>query len=186
MLRHTSSVLFSPKPGLTAAHEGEREATTHVALSFRSQGGLATPAANPRFDQPVLRRAFPEWEPPKCHVDLRHLLARLGHDGGLKRIECRLPMLGLARPAHLDGVDGWGAGWLYRRGRDGDRDAMRAFAEYNLYDAINLRTLMAYAFNEMVEVATADAPALRVATRTLHVPMRGDVLYDMSKLLLLI
>ena len=42
------------------------------------------------FDVPILRRAFPEWTPPGCHVDLRHVLARLGQHGGLKSIERRL------------------------------------------------------------------------------------------------
>jgi uncharacterized protein len=138
------------------------------------------------FDVPVLRRAFPDWSPPVCHIDLRHVLARLGHDGGLKSIERRLPLLGLARPAHLDGIDGWDACWLYRRGRAGDSEAMRRFAEYNLYDAVNLRTLMAYAFNEMIEAETADAPAVRAMTKTVTVPRRGDLLYDVSKILLAI
>jgi uncharacterized protein YprB with RNaseH-like and TPR domain len=136
------------------------------------------------FDVPILRRAFPEWQPPACHVDLRHVLARLGHAGGLKSIERRLVMLNLARPPHLAGIDGWDASWLYRRGRDGDRPAMRRFAEYNLYDAINLRTLMAYAYNRMVEGETIDAPAVRAHARTVAVPERGDVLYDVSKILL--
>ena len=35
------------------------------------------------FDVPVLRRAVPGWRPPRAHVDLRHLWARLGHAGGL-------------------------------------------------------------------------------------------------------
>lgn len=136
------------------------------------------------FDVPVLRRAFPTWEPPACHVDLRHVLSRLGQGGGLKAIERRLPTLHLRRPAHLDGIGGWDACWLFRRGREGDREAMRRFAEYNLYDAINLRTLMAYAYNEMIERETINAPAVRAAARTVGVPERGDLLYDVSKLLL--
>jgi len=136
------------------------------------------------FDVPILRRAFPAWEPPRCHVDLRHVLERLGQSGGLKAIERRLHDLGLRRPAHLDGIDGWDACWLFRRGRDGDRDALRVFAEYNLFDAINLRTLMAWAYNELVAVETAEAPALRGAARTVAVPGRGDALYDVSKILL--
>ena len=135
------------------------------------------------FDVPVLRAAFPDWEPPACHIDLRHVLARLGHEGGLKAIERRLAMLHLRRPAHLDGIDGWNACTLYRRGRDGDREAMRRFAEYNLYDAINLRTLMAYAYNERVELETGDVRAMREQVRRVAVPGRGDVLYDVSKLL---
>lgn len=136
------------------------------------------------FDVPILRRAFPDWTPPACHVDLRHVLARLGHSGGLKAIERRLSPLGLARPAHLAGLDGFDAGWLFRRGRDGDREALCRFAEYNLYDAINLRTLMAFAYNAMLEGETATAPAVRAAARTVDVPGRGDVLYDVSKILL--
>jgi hypothetical protein len=136
------------------------------------------------FDVPILRRAFPEWEPPGCHVDLRHVLARLGQHGGLKAIERRLESLSLQRPAHLAGLGGWDTGWLYRRGRDGDRAALRRFAEYNLYDVINLRTLMAWAYNEMVEATTAGAPALRASATTVPVPGRGDVLYDISKILL--
>jgi uncharacterized protein len=136
------------------------------------------------FDVPILRRAFPEWQPPRCHVDLRHVLARLGLHGGLKLIERRLAALSLARPAHLSRLSGWDTGWLYRRGRDGDRAALRLFAEYNLYDAINLRTLMAYAYNALVEREATEAPALRAVTHTVPVPERGDVLYDVSKILL--
>lgn len=136
------------------------------------------------FDVPILRRAFPEWEPPVAHIDLRHVLGRLGHEGGLKAIERRLTALHLSRPAHLAGLDGGDTGWLFRRGRDGDRDALRRFAEYNLYDAINLRTLAAYAYNELVEAQAARTPAVRASAGFVPVPGRGDVLYDVSKILL--
>jgi uncharacterized protein YprB with RNaseH-like and TPR domain len=134
------------------------------------------------FDVPILRQAFPDWRPPVCHVDLRHALARLGHDGGLKRIERRLAGLRLARPDHLAGINGWDAAWLWRRGRDGDRAALRIFAEYNLYDAVNLRTLMAYAYNQLAD--QIDVPSVRDASPRLPVPGRGDVLYDVSKILM--
>jgi uncharacterized protein YprB with RNaseH-like and TPR domain len=136
------------------------------------------------FDLPILRRAFPDWQPPPGHIDLRHVLRRLGHAGGLKTIERRLPLLHLARPAHLDGLAGGDAGWLFLRGRDGDRSALLRFAEYNLYDVINLRTLMAYAYNSSVEACVARAPALRAHAPRVSVPGRGDVLYDVSKILL--
>ena len=134
------------------------------------------------FDVPILRSAFPEWRPPACHIDLRHLFPRLGLEGGLKSIERRLPCLHLRRPAHLDGLDGWGASSLFRRGRDGDRQALRTFAEYNLYDAVNLRTLMAWAYNRMVERELEEFPSLEA--EPVAVPERGDVLYDVSKILL--
>jgi uncharacterized protein YprB with RNaseH-like and TPR domain len=134
------------------------------------------------FDVPILRRAFPDWRPPVCHVDLRHVLRRLGHGGGLKSIERSLTRLRLARPDHLVGMGGWDASWLWRRGRDGDRAALRLFAEYNLYDVVNLRTLMAYAYNALVDVV--DVPTVRTLAPRLHVPERGDLLYDISRILL--
>lgn len=136
------------------------------------------------FDVPILCRAFPHWTPPRCHVDLRHVLARAGHDGGLKAIERSLHELHLARPAHLAGVDGWDAGWLWRRGRGrhGDRQALRLFAEYNLHDVIHLRTLIAYAYNALTD--RIDQPAVRARVHRIPVPARGDVLYDVSKILL--
>ncbi len=136
------------------------------------------------FDVPILRRAFPEWRPPVAHVDLRHVLGRLGHHGKLKQLELRLSALHLARPDHLDGLGGWDACRLFRSGRQGDRDALRRFAEYNLYDVINLRTLMAYAYNGLVDQLVLRAPALRAAAPHVRVPGRGDVLYDVSKILL--
>ena len=131
------------------------------------------------FDLPILSRAFPDWRPPACQLDLRHGLGRLGWQGGLKAIE---RSVGLRRPDHLDGIGGWDAGWLWRRGQQGDRAALRVFAEYNLYDVINLRTLAALAYNALVEGLAA--PAVRAAAPPLPVPARGDVLYDVSKILL--
>jgi uncharacterized protein YprB with RNaseH-like and TPR domain len=136
------------------------------------------------FDVPILRRAFPEWQPPAAHIDLRHVLRRLGQAGGLKAIERRLRALHLERPEHLQGLDGSNACWLFQRWRAGDRAALRLFAEYNLYDVIHLRTLAAYAYNQLSAAEAARAPALRARLQPLAVPGRGDVLYDVSKLLL--
>ncbi|HTV24960.1 MAG TPA: ribonuclease H-like domain-containing protein [Polyangiaceae bacterium] len=135
------------------------------------------------FDVPILRRAFPDWEPPRAHVDLRHVLGRLGHRGALKQLEERLG-LHLERPEHLRPLNDTGASALFRRGREGDREALRRFAEYNLYDAVGLRTLMAFAYNGRLEGLASRWPALRATTRPLAVPGRGDVLYDVSKILL--
>jgi len=126
------------------------------------------------FDVPILRRAFPGWRPPDAHVDLRHLWGRLGHKGGLKRLEAET---GVGRPVHLAGLGGWDAVLLWRRHLDGDRDALRRLAEYNLYDTVNLRTLMALGYNRLVERLAMPAEALPVS-------WRGDVLYDVSRALL--
>ena len=97
---------------------------------------------------PVLRRAFRAWRPPRAHVDLRHLWARLGHPGGLKLLE---NATGLRRPAHLAGLTGRDAVRLWRAHQAGEPGALRLFAEYNLLDAVNLRTLMGLGYNRMIE-----------------------------------
>jgi uncharacterized protein YprB with RNaseH-like and TPR domain len=126
------------------------------------------------FDLPVLERAFPGWRRPAAHVDLRPVLGWLGHRGGLKAIE---EALGLGRPDHLRGLDGSAAVWLWRHGARGNRQALRLFAEYNLYDTVNLRTLMAMAYNRLSAAHGIDRAQVPVRGR-------GDVLYDISKLLL--
>jgi uncharacterized protein YprB with RNaseH-like and TPR domain len=126
------------------------------------------------FDVPILERAFPGWRAPRAHVDLRHLWHRLGHRGGLKLLEHET---GVGRPDHLGGVDGMEAVRLWRRHRAGDRTALRRLAEYNLYDAVNLKALMTLGHNRMLE--RFELPGAPVATWE-----RGDVLYDVSKQLL--
>jgi len=126
------------------------------------------------FDLEVLRRAFPRFRPPRAHVDLRHLWGRLGYGGGLKLLERET---GLSRPPHLDGMSGGDAVRLWRAARDGDLAALRLLAEYNLYDAVDLRPLMDLGYNRIVERLRLPAPPLPVAER-------GDFRYDMTKILL--
>jgi hypothetical protein len=126
------------------------------------------------FDLPVLRRAFPGWRPPAAHVDLRPLWARLGHRGGLKALE---EACGRPRPPHLGGLRGRDAVRLWRRHLEGDAGALRLFAEYNLYDAVNLRTLLDLGYNRMIE-------RLRLPAPTVPVSERGDVLYDVTRIVL--
>ncbi len=126
------------------------------------------------FDVPVLRRAFPGWRPPRAHVDLCHLWRRLGHRGGLKLLEHET---GVGRPSHLHGVGGADAVRLWRAHERGDREALRLLVEYNLHDAVNLRTLMDLGYNRMIE-------RLRLPAAPVAVSERGDVRYDLTKLLL--
>jgi uncharacterized protein len=127
------------------------------------------------FDAPVLEDAFRGWKAPIAHVDLRHLFQRLGHAGGLKLLE---EETGVGRPEHLKGVDGRAAVRLWsRHEEDGDRAALLALAEYNLYDAVNLKALMAIGYNRMIE-------RLRLPASPVPRWERGDVLYDVTKLLL--
>lgn len=125
------------------------------------------------FDVPVLERAFRGFKAPLAHVDLCHLWRRLGHRGGLKLLETAE---GLRRPPAVAGLSGldavrlWG-GWLA-----GDAAALRLLAEYNLYDAVHLRTLADLGYNRMVERLRLPAPPVRVAEP-------GDFRYDVTRLL---
>jgi uncharacterized protein YprB with RNaseH-like and TPR domain len=100
------------------------------------------------FDVPRLEQAFPGWRAPRAHVDLRHLWARLGHVGGLKRLETAT---GVGRPTSLSGVGGLEAVQLWERHRAGESGALRRLAEYNLYDTVNLKPLMTLGYNRMLE-----------------------------------
>ncbi|HYD42014.1 MAG TPA: ribonuclease H-like domain-containing protein [Anaeromyxobacter sp.] len=125
------------------------------------------------FDVPALRRAFPGFRPPRAHVDLCHLWRRLGHVGGLKRLERDA---GVGRPPHLDGLGGRDVVRLWRAWEQGDADALRLLAEYNLHDAVNLRPLMDLGYNRVVE-------RLRLPAEPVPVAERGDFRYDMTKAL---
>jgi uncharacterized protein len=129
------------------------------------------------FDAPVLRDYFgaERFPTPEAHVDLRFVTKRLRMSGGLKEIE---DSLGVGRPPHLRGVNGWDAVLLWRAYRArGDVEALRFLVEYNLYDAFQLRTLMDVAYNRGADELNLDVPRLPVFDR-------GDVLYDVSKIIL--
>ncbi len=126
------------------------------------------------FDVPVLQRAFPGWRAPLAHVDLCHLWRRLGHAGGLKLLEHEE---GLRRPpavAHLTGLD---AIRLWAAWQAGDAAALRLLVEYNLYDAVHLRTLADRGYNRMLARLRLPAPPVRVVEP-------GELRYDVTKALL--
>lgn len=126
------------------------------------------------FDVPKLCKHFGQWQPPAAHLDLRHTWNKLGHWGGLKALEDEM---GIGRPLHIRDLDGSAACWLWRHWRLGDKTALVKLVEYNLYDAVNLRTLAAMAFNRMLD-------KYGFSDQSVAVSHRGDVLYDVSRILL--
>jgi uncharacterized protein len=127
------------------------------------------------YDIPVLKRHFGSFPSPVVHLDLRFLCRRVGLRGGLKEIE---EQLGLSRPPHLKGVNGWDAILLWRAFvEQTEIEALRFLVEYNLYDAINLRSLLELFYNRSVEALSCAAPRLAVFER-------GEVLYELSKLIM--
>ncbi|WP_434391287.1 ribonuclease H-like domain-containing protein [Melittangium boletus] len=129
------------------------------------------------FDVPVLRNYFGARFPtPQAHIDLRFVCRRLGMGGGLKEIEDKL---GLGRPPHMKGVNGWDAVLLWRAYlARGDVEALRFLVEYNLYDSFQLRSLMDAAYNRALDDLNLEDVA------RLPVFERGEVLYDVSRLIL--
>lgn len=128
------------------------------------------------FDVPVVRALFPDLEPPRVHLDLRFLARTARLKGGLKAIEDRL---GWSRPPHLKGVHGldamrlWNESAFNRRG-----DALRLLVEYNLYDAISLKGLLEWCLVEVGRLwGHPEGPVRGIFER-------GDVLYDVSRLVL--
>jgi len=101
------------------------------------------------FDLPFIRRSFPGISLPKGHIDLRFVMKRLGHEGGLKKIERDL---GIARSDEIEGVDGFEAVRLWRKYRRGDEKALETLIKYNNADIINLEPLMELAYDEMKSI----------------------------------
>ena len=123
------------------------------------------------FDVPTLRKAFPRWSPPACHIDLCPAFRRLGEAGGLKRIE---PRLGLFRPPHLANLSGVDAIWLWHAQRRGDPVALLRLVEYCLTDTVHLKTLAELAYNRLLaRTGMAGAP--------LPVTERGALLWEVSR-----
>jgi hypothetical protein len=75
-------------------------------------------------------------------------------------------------------VNGWDAIVLWRAyQRNSDIEALRFLIEYNLYDSFQLRALFDRVYNDAVDRLALDVPRRRVFDR-------GEILYDVSKLLL--
>ncbi len=90
------------------------------------------------FDIPVLKKYFNmDFNLP--HVDLKHVCAKVGLSGGLKRIE---PMFGIKRPESIKHVRGDDACELWRCWKaTGDRDFLDMLVTYNSEDCINLKRI---------------------------------------------
>jgi hypothetical protein len=99
------------------------------------------------FDLPVLRRAFPHVPFDHLHVDLCFLLKRLGHSGGLKRVE---EQLGIQRSAKTRGLSGWDAVRLWNEYRHGSWEALSLLLQYNEEDVVHMQRLLEFGYRELV------------------------------------
>lgn len=94
------------------------------------------------FDLPFLRHKIPRLPEPLGHVDLRHVLARAGYSGGLKRIEAAVGLARDDRVARLNGAVAPGLWFWYQRG---DLAALESLLRYNHADVENMKFLLEHA-----------------------------------------
>lgn len=99
------------------------------------------------FDIPVLKNWDPRLRFDQIHVDLCPLLRRLGHRGGLKRVE---KQLGIARPDEVDGMSGLDAVRLWWQWKRGDQEALGRLIAYNREDVVNMVRLLQVASRKML------------------------------------
>lgn len=98
------------------------------------------------FDIPFIERFF-KTKLNHAHIDLRHVLARLGCKGGLKGCE---KQMGINRGT-LDGIDGAFAVLLWREYERYDNElALETLLAYNIEDTVNLERLLVEAYNRSV------------------------------------
>lgn len=96
------------------------------------------------FDLPMIESQFPGVVPRVPHVDLKHTLRRLGHSGGLKKVERELDIQRDRRVEYMTGED---AVYLWRLWeRQGKGNALDLLLEYNAEDCRNLKALAEYSY----------------------------------------
>ncbi len=114
-----------------------------------------------RFDVPFLEACFPQFVAPPVHIDLRFVLYRLGHAGGLKRIEERL---GVGDRTGVEGVHGLDAVRLWQEYRRGSSAALDRLVRYNRADTVNLEPLLEYATTALERRLFSTPPLPRSGT----------------------
>jgi uncharacterized protein YprB with RNaseH-like and TPR domain len=109
--------------------------------------------AGSSFDLPVLTREFGV-RFPQLHVDLCHVLRRIGLKGGLKSIETQL---GLRRSDETTGMSGYDAVRLWWQWwNDDDEVARRNLLAYNAEDVANMQTILQMTLPRVLRAAWGD------------------------------
>jgi uncharacterized protein YprB with RNaseH-like and TPR domain len=112
------------------------------------------------FDVPFLRRELGQGVLRRAaHMDLMHVLRRLGLKGGLKRIE---QALSVGRPSSLSTLDGSDAITLWAMSQEGENEALDTLIRYNAEDVVVLSRLASIA----------------VRDHSIGTPMAGNVVDD--------
>jgi len=99
-----------------------------------------------RFDLPFIASFFRNFEFRQAHIDLRHVVRRLGYRGGLKSIE---PLFGICRNPEIGEMGGYEAVLLWHEHVRGNPKALPRLLEYNEADVVNLKTIMDIAWERL-------------------------------------
>lgn len=99
------------------------------------------------FDIPFLKTSFRSLDFSQIHIDLRCIFRRLGYSGGLKSIE---KSLGIERDRAVRNLTGYDAVLLWNRYLNGEPEALELLLAYNREDVVNLRSLMEFAYRQMI------------------------------------
>ena len=100
------------------------------------------------FDLPFVEYHFGSVFRHKAHIDLRHVLGRLGLKGGLKSIENQM---GVARPSELSALNGYDAVRMWRMWARGDEGALNTLIRYNAEDVLSLPKLAEIAYRRIAD-----------------------------------
>jgi len=124
-----------------------RNLDAHVLGKLLRQYKMIISFNGSSFDLPVINRYYPNTIPDILHIDLRHVLAKLGFSGGLKKIE---KQLGIKRAEEVCGINGSDAVYLWNMYKaTGKEHYLELLVKYNEEDIINLKPLAEFAYTEM-------------------------------------
>jgi len=115
------------------------------------------------FDLPFLEREFPGlpiYQMP--HFDLCLGGKKAGLKGGLKRVEA---LLGINRPPHIAGIDGYQAVRLWQAYLSGNEAALKTLIEYNREDTLNLIPLSEIIYEKLLNNFSRPAAQLSPGLR---------------------
>ena len=98
------------------------------------------------FDLPFICGFFRNLQIRQAHIDLLHVVRRLGYRGGLKSIE---PLFGITRSPEIQEMRGYEAVVLWHEYQRGSGEALRKLLLYNEADVVNLKTIMDTAWERL-------------------------------------
>ncbi|MFA6888451.1 MAG: ribonuclease H-like domain-containing protein [Candidatus Woesearchaeota archaeon] len=119
----------------------------HVLKNLLQQYKMIISFNGSSFDLPIINKYYPNTIPDMVHIDLRHVLAKLGFSGGLKKIE---KQLGIKRAEEVSDIKGSDAVYLWNMYKaTGKENYLELLVKYNEEDIVNLKPLAEFAYKEM-------------------------------------